>query len=574
MAIGDDLQILLGMVPIRDRAGIARGTMADAAAAAAEPRSRPPAFALPPGMLTGSDGAQPPADVQLPDGVNTEYASGKLSPVKAPSLGKGPIPDPSADSERVVASSPMAAPSPGVMRNSEIMYRAMEAQRRQEAMQQLFHGLGQIVGGIRGENVPSRAAGAGAGSNNLNNIQTLMQMRAQEDMAAEALAQKQRRIDDMMQTQNVSRDHARVLVETDEDKKRNDPAELRAAEKIRETSRILQSLEPHIPVYAAAIGMDEDALRLMARNNPEKAIELMKPESIETARQKQLANTETEAAQTARAAELKRLIKIGAPIDEIIAAANPAAAQSGFIKRREQTEEGGQATAVAQRADFEKNHQAKAISARDYLEGPGRTLGDLWTDKLVTGTFSDLRRSVLWRPLATLTGLSDKDLNDTAKVESALKSYVIANAKQLGTNPTDRDARIIAAAGGNTSLSPSELREVIGLNERAERQKIIAAAQRHAELTNSGPKTAREMREIAPIAMPEPSKILKDAVMLASNAPVRQQLVDMKNQLDAHPDDPQAKAAYAKTAANFDRHFGAQMSQAFLNTGGKGWPTK
>src|SRR4051812_12145998 len=98
MAIGDDLQILLGMVPIRDRAGIARGTMADAAAAAADgPHAegqaltrqgfdRPPAFALPPGMLTGSDGAQPPADIRLPDGVNTEYASGSgghMSPVKA-----------------------------------------------------------------------------------------------------------------------------------------------------------------------------------------------------------------------------------------------------------------------------------------------------------------------------------------------------------------------------------------------------------------------------------------------------------------------------------------------------------
>src|SRR3954470_23811180 len=162
MAIGDDLQILLGMVPIRDRAGIARGTMADAAAAAADgPHAegqaltrqgfdRPPAFALPPGMLTGSDGA---ADIRLPDGVNTEYASasgGKLSPVKAPGLGKGPVPGtPTADSERVVASSPMAAPSPGVVRGSEIMRQAMETQKRQELMQQLFHGLGQIVGGIR-----------------------------------------------------------------------------------------------------------------------------------------------------------------------------------------------------------------------------------------------------------------------------------------------------------------------------------------------------------------------------------------------------------------------------------------
>src|SRR3954467_4410071 len=94
MAIGDDLQILLGMVPIRDRAGIARGTMADAAQAAASPHAngqeltrqgfdfaRPPAFALPPGMGQ-------PGDVQLPDGVNTEYTAGSggraMSPAKPP----------------------------------------------------------------------------------------------------------------------------------------------------------------------------------------------------------------------------------------------------------------------------------------------------------------------------------------------------------------------------------------------------------------------------------------------------------------------------------------------------------
>jgi len=159
-------------------------------------------------------------------------------------------------------------------------------------------------------------------------------------------------------------------------------------------------------------------------------------------------------------------------------------------------------------------------------------------------------------------------------VESALKAYVIANAKQLGTNPTDRDAKIIAAAGGNTSLQANELREIIGLNERAERQKIIAAQQRHAELSASGPKTAREMREIQPIQMPEPSKILKDDVMLPANAPVRQQLIDMKKQLDAHPDDPKAQAAYTFVATNFDRNFGAHMSKQFLDTGGKGWPTR
>src|SRR3954451_6535370 len=93
--LGDNLHVLLGLVPIRDRAGIARGTMADAAAAAANPHAngqeltrqgfdfaRPPAFALPPGMQTGAPQA-PPADVQLPDDVNAEYTAGRaMSPVR------------------------------------------------------------------------------------------------------------------------------------------------------------------------------------------------------------------------------------------------------------------------------------------------------------------------------------------------------------------------------------------------------------------------------------------------------------------------------------------------------------
>src|SRR3954454_12710056 len=137
MAIGDDLQILLGMVPIRDRAGIARGTMADAAQAAANPHAngqdltrqgfdfaRPPALALPPGM------GQPGGDVQLPDGVNTEHTAGSggrpLSPVKP--LGKQPLPPPE-PTQRVVASSPAAAPSPEVVRNSDALLKAYEQQQ-------------------------------------------------------------------------------------------------------------------------------------------------------------------------------------------------------------------------------------------------------------------------------------------------------------------------------------------------------------------------------------------------------------------------------------------------------------
>src|SRR3954454_25390566 len=119
--LGDNLHVLLGLVPIRDRAGIARGTRADAAATAANPHAngqeltrqgfdfaRPPALSLPPNMGQPGGGGGGGGDVPLPDDVKAEYTAGRaMAPAKPPL--KQPLPEPT---ERVVASSPAAAPSP------------------------------------------------------------------------------------------------------------------------------------------------------------------------------------------------------------------------------------------------------------------------------------------------------------------------------------------------------------------------------------------------------------------------------------------------------------------------------
>src|SRR4029079_5917681 len=108
--IGDELRTILGMMPVRDRAGIPRGTMADdamRASAAAEggnaegaalmhQAQRPPMPAPPPQIKLppmGGPGGPPPGDIQLPANVPTAFASG--------SGGGGPAPPPGAQEDAV-----------------------------------------------------------------------------------------------------------------------------------------------------------------------------------------------------------------------------------------------------------------------------------------------------------------------------------------------------------------------------------------------------------------------------------------------------------------------------------------
>src|SRR3954467_7009609 len=134
--IGDELRTILGMMPTRDRAGIARGTMADDAmrssaaadsgnaegAALMQQGQRPPQIQIPP-QMRGGDGAAP----QLPDDVPTAFASGRGDG------GAPPVPQ-----ERVVASGPAAAPPAGVAtRASDVAMAVLEQQHRQQKMMQL-----------------------------------------------------------------------------------------------------------------------------------------------------------------------------------------------------------------------------------------------------------------------------------------------------------------------------------------------------------------------------------------------------------------------------------------------------
>ena len=226
--IGEDMQVILGLVPIRDRAGIARGTMADAAAVseakAAGPR--PPQFQIPPtmGQTSGppasiANMATPEmatknaeADFTLPDNVRTEYTAGSgggraMSPVKP--LVKQPLPPPTPEpaQERVIASSPAAAPSPAVIRNSDVLLAAYEKQQRAARLQSIFSSIGGMVGSLRGENVSSGGGGGGGGPD-LNTLKTIMDMRKDEDQQASALQLRKQGIDELQRMNNWSPERA------------------------------------------------------------------------------------------------------------------------------------------------------------------------------------------------------------------------------------------------------------------------------------------------------------------------------------------------------------------------------
>src|SRR5215203_595105 len=172
--IGEELRTILGMMPVRDRAGIARGTMADDAVranAAAESGNAE-------GQALMQQGMRPP-DIQLPPGIGTAYASGR---------GDGSPPQAPVPTERVVAASPAAAPSAAVATQaSDVMLAALEQRQRQAKMIQLVSSLGLLANAFNrnpGSQAATRTALAGnlggGGEIGLGDIKTIADMKDKE----------------------------------------------------------------------------------------------------------------------------------------------------------------------------------------------------------------------------------------------------------------------------------------------------------------------------------------------------------------------------------------------------------
>lgn len=591
MAIGDDLQILLGLVPIRDRAGIARGTMADAAAAAADrPHAngqeltrqgfdfaRPPALSLPPGMTPGAS-PPPPGDVQLPDDVNAEYAAGsggnRMSPVrldpKTPLPAERPVP-----SERVIASSPAAAPSPTVMRNSDVLLKAYEQQLRAQRMQAIFQAIGGMVSSMQGQ--PVHGGGGGVVGPDLATLKTLQDMRTAEDQATEQLAQKARAIDDFMLTHpHTSREHATTLFEQGQMGGRNSREGLAAEEKIRETDRIRQSLEPHISAYAKALGMDEAALRAELQRDPEKVIELVKPGSIEKIIKERYENQKT----GREAAAFEASVTGKDPTKMDAWDLSPAAKQKYFEEQAQEAVRGGTHAAEKRYDEFITKKQPVAEASENYLKTTAQEAGRLWDPSLITGTGAAARQAA-WRAAATMLEKAGygtvESLQKTADIQSALAKMTIANTKLIPGPASNKDTALAASVSGSREMTPMELRSVMAMNERIHRQVVEAhrAEQAAAIGPDSTPEVRRRFEQARRIDMPEPSKILQDDLNAPSpaNDQLRTAVRTAYNQYQAAKgtaNENEAGQVLTRTAKHFDEQFFPGAAQYFIKQkGGK-----
>jgi hypothetical protein len=306
--IGDELRTILGMMPTRDRAGIARGTMADDAvrsSAAADsgnaegaalmqqggaPRpAGPPQIQLP---KMGGPGGPPPGDIQLPANVPTAFASGR---------GDGGAPP--APQERVVASGPAAAPPAKVAtKASDVMIAALERQQRQQKMMQLVGSLGLIANAFN-RNPTSAAAtrgsladmvggggGGGGGGNDLATIKAISDMKEKEDAAA-ANAQARTQAIGALRARGVSAEEAAVEVDSGQYKQRIG-AEADEKERARATTESVKAkLRPKIKELATISGSDPDVLASQLETDPSKVFEIMTPKQLADV-QKTLSDTD------------------------------------------------------------------------------------------------------------------------------------------------------------------------------------------------------------------------------------------------------------------------------------------
>jgi hypothetical protein len=566
MAIGDDLFTMLGLIPARDRAGIARGTMADEAKASmaangnAEGRqlidggARPPAIALPPQMRGGGD-----ADIKLPDNVAAEYAAGKGGGVSAPALAAVPPPQ-----ERVIASGPAAAPPPGVVRNSDIILEAARKEAQQRRMMQIISGIGQMVSGATGHAGGGQVS-AGGGSS-LPGLADILKMRDEETA-------KENVIEHAKRTQHLTDADARALYATGALAARTQPEEMHKAEKIREQARMLREIEPHMGAYAAAVNMDEAGFRALFKRDPDKAFELIKPGSIEAVRKQREENIKTQRDREAH--EVSILGKDPKTIspDELSPTAFQTGANEAALVRAKASPE---AAATAHRQFMEGPHKTTQ-GARDYLEGTGKRLGDNWNKDMVAGTLADTRQGIM-RAFETfglpnipswVPGMDMSKFRETAAYKSALGAYVTDRVKMLPGAASDKEGLFARVIAGDTSLQAHELREVVRMNEMAHRQDLASHDKQVRELQQRGGHLGLRFGEVPTFTpnMPEPSKILKDDIQAKGNEHWRDALKTVDRQLETAQttqDKVAAAEEYNRVKSAFDTHFGAETSTYYL----------
>ncbi len=241
MTIGDDIFTILGMMPIRDRAGIQRATMADEAVKASAGPNAEGQQLTQQGQRPPPMGAPPP-DVQLPDGIGTAYASGRAG--KAPSM---TLPPPV---ERTIAASPAASPSPEVARGSDMILAEMERRKQAENMNGVFASLGLLANALnRGGSADStrtalagEAFGGGSKGASVAEMIALSKLRGEENAAVNEAQARAKMVDQAQRMFGLSKQDAEARAATGELQKLFDPATIAKREEDSRAQRTRMDL--------------------------------------------------------------------------------------------------------------------------------------------------------------------------------------------------------------------------------------------------------------------------------------------------------------------------------------------
>ena len=567
--IGDELRTILGMMPVRDRAGIARGTMADDAvkASAAAESGNAEGAAL---MQQGRPMPPPmggPSDIQLPDNVPTAFASGRGGGAPPPM----PVPQ-----ERVVAASPAAAPSEAVAtRASDVAIAALEQRARQQKMMQLVGSLGLIANAFN-RNPASQAAtkasladmvggggGGGGGGNQLADIKTISEMRDKEDQKIAYAAARAKTVPELQRMFGWSKDRAEAAFDSDEYKKWLDPTAIQKREEDSRAARVRMDLsDPKViaeiskrtgspeavvkaDIASGKIGQKElaDILHTQAQTGKLGVDTAKTTQEIEEARKSNTAfafykdNPEAFARlHSIPVEEAQRIVSDRKNYDKYQETSGPTAYadEAGYAQAKREGYKGSRAdwksirpgaetideytrkkeidAGIAtdrQRGEkyFEENKDAR--DAYTNLQTIRKMQQDLHDDDMISGPLSlaELKGRQIF---AKLTGRPDADVSTTNAFNAYRNQVVVQISKDLKGATTEGDRELLEKAAGGSEMTAPELRRFIILQDIADQRRIESKKQQAEGFRESDPKRHKQMLEGVPDYPPPNKKIRED----------------------------------------------------------------
>jgi hypothetical protein len=594
--IGEELRALLGMIPVRDRAGIARGNLAQETLAneanaegrallqpasmnpGAMPPPGPPPLAIPPGMGTGRPG---PADPDTTGSVEPQPT--RTTTVTAPPAGA-------------------AAQFEG-----EMARRAKMA-----GVNDIVSSLGMIINGAanrgpsQGSTRDTLLAGMGSGGMSVPEVIAVDKHRQELLKDAENKANRETAIQSLMRLNGYDRAYASTIVDSGKAGDVVDPKNVAAREAASRDARTRMDLskpevvneiakrtgQPTAVVEAdirnGKIGQKElaDILNTQATTAHTTAATGKLDIENMTALQKKTFVADVTSSPEAYARlwgvtpdevrtaahggpeGLQKLIEGIAPKktdkQQDLAVENrmrkeknlPELTPSEYSRQSQQPhlkDAANEAETVEYKKRLEeiRGHRDKALEAKHFIEVDNEAIGRKFNENpnLLLGPFSekvlDQRRF-----LSDVLKLPSKAVQDADSFKAALKEYGLAVNKAFKGNFSDKDQETVnAIVGGN--YTSATLRDILELREK---HKLLEwqSARNELKAGHADPKVGQTAKDFIPdVAMPAMGAV-------------------MRKRFDAEGGDATAMAYLAKNRDNpkalagFDREWGAGRAEYYL----------